>query len=97
MINIEIFKSLSKYPFIYEGKFYNSRELIQNKSCVKCKGKDCLQINSEVNVYEQNCASGYDNVFIAFGKNKFIINGIIFRTNKYISNERKKNRVSGDF
>ena len=89
-MDLELFKIISKYPFTFDGKHYDSVELSQNKSCIKCKEKDCLIfLDNKSNKAEYVCSKGYDNVVIVIDKIRYIINGVIYKTNKNISRERK--------
>lgn len=90
-MDLELFESLSKYPFIYEGKFHDTIELRQNKTCVdKCKEKDCLQLFlKDATKTEYICSKGYDNQLIIIGGVKFIINGLIYTNNTIVPKGRK--------
>lgn len=83
---------LSIYPFVFEGKFYDSSKLCQNKTCIKkCKEKNCLKVNlEETNTI--SCSKGYDVVIKKFGDNKFIFNGLIFNSNDSVPKGRKEAR-----
>lgn len=93
-MDLELFKKLSKYPFIFEGNFYNSIELEQNKTCIdKCKEKDCLQLQSKsINNTEFICSKGFNNLLLIIGELKFILNGLIYKTNQKIPQGRKDAR-----
>jgi len=92
-VDLELFKSLSKYPFIFEGKFYDSVELSQNKTCAKCKEKDCIQsLSDKNNLTEYLCSKKYDNIVIAVGNLRFILNALIFKTNITVPKGRKEVR-----
>lgn len=90
-MDVELLKSVSKYPFITDDSFQDSIELKQNKTCVeKCKEKDCLSLFSkESNLSEYNCSKGYDNLLHIVGDFKYITNGLIYKTNKVIPQGRK--------
>ena len=90
-MELELFKQISKFPFIYEGDFYNSNDLKQNKTCInKCKEKDCFRLfEKNTSTSEHICSKGFDNILIVINKSKFIINGLIFTTNKTIQEGRK--------
>jgi light-regulated signal transduction histidine kinase (bacteriophytochrome) len=93
-MDLELFHSISKYPFILNGKFYDSVELVQNKTCVeKCKEKDCLSLSkSPSNLSEYVCSKGYDNLLVRSGDSNIILNGLIYKTNRTVPDGRKKAR-----
>ena len=78
-MDLNLFKTLSKYPFVHENEFYDSVELRQNKTCYdKCDSKDCLILASgNTNLQEYICSKGYNNLLLIIGKLKFILNGIM--------------------
>jgi hypothetical protein len=94
-MDIELFSSISKYPFVHENGFFNSKDLNQNKTCFdKCKEKDCvifLNDNND-NGLEYVCSKGYNNYLISFPDFKCILNGLIFENNKTVPNGRKEVR-----
>lgn len=93
-MDLELFKTLSKYPFVFEKEFFNSGELTQNKTCLeKCKEKDCNELfKKNENLAEYICSKQYDNLLIVVGDLKFILNGLIYKTNKNIPAGRKEVR-----
>src|SRR5690554_6888369 len=94
-MDIELFSSISKYPFVHENGFFNSKDLNQNKTCFdKCKEKDCvtfLNDNTE-NGLEYVCSKGYNNYLISFSDFKCVLNGLIFENNKTVPIGRKEVR-----
>lgn len=95
-MSLSLFKSLSKYPFIYDHEFYDSSELKQNKTCrTKCKKKECLKLFG-FNENEPShfiCEYGYDSLLISFGDLHFILNGLIFPENTVIPTGTKHVRT----
>jgi K+-sensing histidine kinase KdpD len=93
-MDLELFKTLTKYPFIFEGEFYDSEELKQNKSCTgKCKVRECLQLlQNIINQTEYVCPKGYNNSLFIISDLKFIINGLIYKTNRKVPLGRKEVR-----
>jgi len=93
-MDLELFKTLSKYPFVFDGQFYDSAELKQNRTCIdKCKEKDCLQhFLTNTNLSEYVCSKGYDNLLLIVGELKFLLNGLIYNTNKTVPQGRKEVR-----
>jgi len=93
-MDLELFLSLSKFPFIYENQFFDSPELKQNKTCIeKCSNQDCKILNEEfINLKEHVCHKGYNNILFSIGQEKFIINGLIYNTNKTVPIGRKDAR-----
>lgn len=90
-MDLELFRTLTKYPFIFEGVFYDSKELKQNKTCIlKCIEKECLEFSlSQDNNADFICPKGYDNLLFIVNDLKFIINGLIYKTNQRIPQGRK--------
>lgn len=90
-MDIELFKAISRYPFIFENTFFSSIELKQNKTCIsKCNEKDCLSlIEKNNNSTEYVCSKGFDNLLFQLGEFKVILNGLIFETNSAIPTGRK--------
>ncbi len=93
-MELELFKSITKYPFIYKEEFFNSYELEQNNTCLKkCKEKDCLKLfRKDETMSEYVCSKGFDSFLLIVGEHKYLINGLILDTNKIISKERKDAR-----
>ena len=92
-MELELFKTVSDYPFIFEKEFHDSNDLSQNKTCLnKCKEKDCL-VHFESNFSEYTCSKGYNNFLIELNTNKYIINGLIFDSNQIIHKGRKDSRT----
>jgi hypothetical protein len=93
-MNVELFKSLSKYPFICDDELFDSEILIQNTTCLKkCKTKDCIDFfKKNQNQNEFLCPMGFNNVILKFKDQSIIINGIIYRTNKTIQKGRREAR-----
>lgn len=94
-MDANLFSAISRYPFVYNGEFFDSKELTQNKTCIeKCKEKDCIAYFSDNgNIGEQYvCSKGYDNLHFAIKEFKCFINGLIYDTNKAVPNGRKEVR-----
>jgi hypothetical protein len=94
-MDVELLKSLTKYPFNFNDEFYDSIELKQNKTCaVKCEKKDCLDLLlSNDDLTEYTCSKGYNNLLIIMDKFKFIINGLIYEDNTTVPKGRKEVRT----
>lgn len=93
-MDLQLFQSITKYPFIHDGQFYDSFELNQNKTCTeKCNVKDCINMLSKTrNHSEYVCSKGYDNVLIILGDFKFILNGLIYTSNTTVPPGRREVR-----
>jgi K+-sensing histidine kinase KdpD len=95
-MNLELFASITKYPFVHNNEYINSKELAQNKTCIeKCKKKDCLVFyeNKSENALEYLCSKGYNNISITFPDFKCFINGVIFENNSIVPKGRKEARL----
>lgn len=94
-MDLSLFNTLSKYPFVFEGEFYNSVELKQNKTCSdKCILKDCNELFSRKNNLEEYvCSKGYNNILLIIGEFKFILNGLIYKNNTSVPQGRKNVRI----
>jgi len=95
-MDVELFQTLSKYPFVINDQFYDSLELKQNKTCIdKCNSKDCKNLSlSYQNNQEYICSKGYNNVLLIIGRLKFIINGLIYTDNSTVPQGRKDVRTN---
>lgn len=93
-MDLNLYKAVSKFPFVFEEIFYDSLELPQNKTCIgKCKSKDCLNmISYSENLSEYICSMGYNNSLIIINGLKFITNGLIYTDNLIIPEGRKESR-----
>jgi light-regulated signal transduction histidine kinase (bacteriophytochrome) len=91
-MDLELFKSLSKYPFLYDENFYDSTELAQNKTCSKCVEKDCKTLFSKNTLSDYLCSKQYNNILITVGGHKFILNGLIYTNNDSVPLGRKEVR-----
>jgi len=92
-MDLDLFKSLSKYPFLYEESFYDSTELKQNKTCLKCAEKDCITfLSNKGHLTEYVCSKHYNTIVIIINNLKFILNGLIYKTNKLVPQGRKEAR-----
>lgn len=93
-MDLQLFKTISKYPFIFEEEFYDSAELAQNKTCInKCKEKDCLRfLSKDSHLSTYVCSKGFNNLLLIIGELKFLLNGLIYETNKTISTDRRDAR-----
>jgi hypothetical protein len=98
-MDLELFQTFAKFPFIFNGTFYDAIELKQNKTCIsKCIEKDCLNLfKSNLLQEEYSCSKGYDNILLVVGDIRFIINGIIYSNNQIIPQGRKEARKSWTF
>jgi K+-sensing histidine kinase KdpD len=94
-MELQLFKSISRFPFIHKGVFYDSIELQQNKTCIqKCKEKDCLDYFTNGNKQKHFiCKKGFDNFLISFDDLNYIVNGLITKSNKVIPKGRKDARL----
>jgi len=93
-MDFNAFQVFTDYPFIFEGNLYDSIDLSQNKNCTKCKEKECILLaNNQEEFFEFVCPKQYNCISINFSKNKFIINGIIYKNNKTIPIGRKEARL----
>ena len=71
------FKSLSPYPFIFESDQYPSKELEQNKSCIKCRERECFAQKAK-EIVSFKCNNGLWSFLIETNDQSiFIINGLI--------------------
>jgi K+-sensing histidine kinase KdpD len=93
-MDVNLFKDISRYPFIYQDDLYDSQELRQNKTCKeKCIEKDCFKLfDREENLTEYVCSKGYNNLLLIAKDLKFILNGLIFSDNREVPEGRKKVR-----
>jgi hypothetical protein len=89
-MDIQLFSSLSKYPYIVEECFYDSSDLKQNKTClVRCKKRDCIDgLKNGDDGNEYVCSNGYNNVLLKFKNIDIIVNGLIFSDNLKIPKGR---------
>jgi Osmosensitive K+ channel histidine kinase len=94
-MELALFKTISRYPFIYQDSFYDSIELQQNKTCKeKCKDLDCIKFFSNDPPENQFiCSKGFDNFLLVVNKEKYILNGLIKNNNKIIPNGRREARI----
>ena len=94
-MDLQLFLSISRYPFIHLEVLYDSIELKQNKTCVqKCKEKDCvtfLKTNNKEKHYI--CSKGYDNYVLTFDEENYLINGLIDKNNRTIPKDRRTVRL----
>lgn len=90
-MDLELFKQITKYPFIHSNNFYDSVELEQNKTCLKkCNDKECLNLfNDNSESVDFICTKGYNNVLISANGEKFLLNGLIFGSNTVVPKGRK--------
>lgn len=92
-MEFELFKKITKLPFIWESEKYDANSLIQNKNCQSCKSMDCkMLVKSPVTEYV--CKLGYNSFSLQLKEGKVILNGLITDDNKVIKQgrlEAKKN------
>jgi len=97
------FESLSPYAFIFDSKLYSANGLEQNKSCVKCKDKECLEEETYSNDTSFKCNKKlWSFKILTNNQNTFIINGLILENEannhlrqykgKYIVTKKEVNR-----
>lgn len=93
-MDLDLFKTLSKYPFIFKEDLFSTVELKQNKTCLeKCPEKDCYSLfNSNTNNSFYRCSKGYDNILVILGDLKFVLNGLIYSTNTKVPLGRREVR-----
>lgn len=94
-MDVELFNAISRYPFVYNGDFFDSKELKQNKTCIeKCKDKDCIEYFSRNNKFgeEYVCSKGYDNLNFVINDFTCFVNGLIYESNRSVPNGRKEVR-----
>jgi K+-sensing histidine kinase KdpD len=92
-MDLELFQAISKYPFLNNDIQYDTVELVQNKTCLKCKEKDCIDfLNRSSDLEHYVCSKDYDNLAINIGEIRFVLNGLIFKSNKKIPIGRKEVR-----
>ena len=85
---------LSRYPFVSNNMFYDSTGLVQNKSCNKCKEKDCIDFYSKgSNLESYTCSKGFDNLLFTIDSIKFLFNGFVYTNNDTIPKGRKDARI----
>lgn len=94
-MDLDLFKTISQFPFYHNDTFYDSDTLKQNKTCIsRCKNKECITFLSKTcSVSEYQCPKGYDNILINLRDNFYILNGLIYKTNRAISREGKEART----
>ncbi len=94
-MDLDLFKTISQFPFYHNDTFYDSDTLKQNKTCIsRCKKKECITFLSKTcSVSEYQCPKGYDNILINLRDNFYILNGLIYKTNRAISREGKEART----
>lgn len=95
-MDVELLKTLSKFPFAVDTLFYDSNELKQNKTCSeKCKERDCLdQLKLNESFNEYTCSKGYNNIIVSLEGFKFMINGVIYKDNLTVPKGRKDARLN---
>ncbi len=93
-MDLELFKTISRYPFINDGEFFDSIELAQNKTCVeKCKDPVCKEYFTKNGGENQFlCPKGFDCFLIDIEKERYILNGLIKKTNRSILQTRREAR-----
>lgn len=94
-MNIELFKAVSIFPFVYNGDFFNSKELVQNRTCIdKCKEKDCIDYFSKNSNQENEyiCSKGYNNFNVVINDFSCFVNGLIYTSNREVPSGRKEVR-----
>ena len=94
-MDVELFNAISRYPFIYNGELFDSKELSQNKTCIeKCRDKDCVKYfsNNNKSGEEYVCSKGYNNLNFAINDFSCFINGLIYESNRIIPTGRKEVR-----
>lgn len=90
-MNVDFFKLISEFPFIFDNSFYDGNILNQNKYCTeKCKKRDCVLTKSTDSYENYICHKGYNSITILFNDGKYIINGLIFNNNSKIPSGTKK-------
>ena len=94
-MDLDLFKTISQFPFYHNDNFYDSDTLKQNKTCIsKCKNKECITfLSNKCSGSEYQCPNGYNNLLIILRDKFYILNGLIYRTNRTISRERKEART----
>jgi K+-sensing histidine kinase KdpD len=90
-MEFELFKDLTKFPFIWKGEKHNSPQLEQNKSCAKCKSMECLELLSSSKT-EFICPLGFNSFSLFLKQGKTIFNGLITRDNRTIKKGRLEAR-----
>ncbi len=89
----------SRFPFVYNGVFYDSILLKQNKTCLSnCEKKDCIDFyHSSFASSTYNCYKNFDCILIiSESGDKVMINGVIIDDQKDVHNNRfrSKYRIS---
>ena len=94
-MDLELFKIITEYPFIYEDTLYNAKHLEQNRTCTsQCKEKDCFGLLYDIATNsEYVCSKGYDNILIELDNTRYILNGLIYKSNTSVPKGRKKVRL----
>jgi K+-sensing histidine kinase KdpD len=98
-MDLDLLMKVIRFPFVFDGIFYDAKLLLQNKTCTQvCKKKDCLIfMNQSNNSSSYSCSKSFNNfLFITEDNHKFMINGLIIDDNKNIEQNsfRKKYRVT---
>lgn len=92
-MEFDIFKKISPLPFISVNDFFDSKNLQQNKTCIKCKKLECINLNNYKN-NEFICYKGFNNFLLSLKNNNIIFNGLILsentKINKVIKEVRKE-------
>ncbi len=91
-MELEVFKKLIKFPYIFTDKIFDSTILQQHRNCIKCKTIQCYKYFESHSEPQFRCDMGYDCFSLRLNSNLFVINGIILQSNNVVQKDRKKSR-----
>jgi signal transduction histidine kinase len=90
-MDFDLFKTLTKLPYIWQGQRHDSNSLSQNKHCQKCRTLECT--SEESMIKEENiCQLGFNSFVFILKTGKVVFNGLILDDNKIIKSGRKEAR-----
>lgn len=78
-MDLKILKNLLRFPFVFEGGFYDSSIIEQNKFCTtKCSDKDCVvKMNLSTKSESFVCSNNFNCfVYVSEHNDKFMYNGL---------------------
>jgi K+-sensing histidine kinase KdpD len=98
-MDIELFKRISRLPFIWKQSPIDSYRLPQNRTCIKCTKLECVD-RGQYKDNEFTCYKGFNNYLLSLKGEKVVLNGLIYLDNKVVKqgtkNARKEHFISKD-